>query len=390
MKKTIFIITGLFILLQWGCRLEELTTTVPIETQNLQPRDIISMPNGNYMICGITGEMDDDIFLMEIDNNCNQISLTVDKRPGTSEKCNSITMATGGGFIVCGERESQGYISKYDASGSRVGEVTVSDLFKCNCVIDGENANTYAFVGQVLGTNGVSNTYVGVLESQGTALTILNEYKPTPPNTEGQEAFSIVLADNGDYVVSGRSNSLDPLTGNTNAALHFYRLNDNLVLQAEILRHIGNQQDIGHAIAKTDNNQYMITGNVNIPTEGRKVFAHRVNKDGAEVYLSHYFSGNIGSDQGLDIINANTSSSAGQDYILTGYDGTPDGEQLYLLKIRANTSLLWQETFGEPGADHVGQAVVATPDGYIVVGYSLKDGVHSPMIIKVDEDGNIQ
>lgn len=93
--------------------------------------------------------------------------------------------------------------------------------------------------------------------------------------------------------------------------------------------------------------------------------------------------------EGAYAIDATTDGS----YIVAGekeisYFGPTD---VYLLKIGANGDTIWTRTFGEPNISELGRSVRQTADnGYIVAGYSGIGEHNQVYLLKTDSDGNFE
>ena len=393
MKKTIFIITGLCILLQWGCRLQELSVCSPdftsferlyMQSDTLVVSDMTATSDGNFIICGSIG---DDIFLMKIDQEGNTIFFERDVIPVTSETCNAIAITPDGGFVTCGVQESRAYLAKYDAQGKHQNQNVQAEVSDCRCIVD-EGGGQYIISGR-RHNNGIMNTYVAPVTFNNTFPAIMSGYLPTPPRS-GTEAAQAVLVTPSGYTVAGFSyNSMPP--GNA-AAVHFYRLHDNLnvVMGSEKFHHLGTQQDIANDMIQTPQGNYMIVGNFHTTPEvgnGVDMFVLEVSQNGE--ILNQYSYGGSRKDVALNIIHAHQSGQ----YIVTGRSQSfgDSSEDFYVSKINQDGSIVWQQTFGQPATDEVPAAVIRTGDcGYIIAGRSTQNGQHRPYIIKIDEVGNIQ
>lgn len=397
MKKTIFIVAILMLILILGCRLEELIvedemTTVPdcttfeqpynFEAPDLAINDIAATPDGNFIICGNT---DEDIFLMKINAKGGTLFSKTDVIPITEEKCNSVVVTPDGGFLVCGQRESQAFFVKYDTDGNHQNESTLPELSRCDCIINSNDGN-YVYSGSIKHNNDIINTYVGSINLSNTFPQLLPGYLPTPPRAEVERAYSI-LAISGGYAVAGHSYN-SPVLG-IGTAVHFYRLDNNLELVSgsESFHHLGNQQDVAEGIVATDDGNFILTGNLE-NGQGADAFAFKVDENGGNLQLTQY--GGLGRDFGVDIIAANEPKH----YVICGHSpsfGTDTSDDIYLLKINEDGAIVWEKTFGQSGVDEYAAAVLPGEDcGYIVAGHSIQNGQSSPYIIRVDEDGNVQ
>jgi len=397
MRKTIFITGILMLILILGCRLKELVDDdvspmeedcitferlYDFETPDLNITDITRASDGNFIICGSTSE---DIFLMKIDEEGTTLFAKVDTIPGTQEKCNAVITTPDGGFLICAQRESQAFFVKYDIEGNHQNQSTLPEVSRCDCIINSNDGN-YIYSGNIKHNNGINNTYVGRLTLNNTFPELLPGYLPAPPR-EGIERAHSIVAIPGGYAIAGHSYNYQD--GGNGTAVHFYRLDNDLkiVPNSERFHHLGTQQDIAKGIVAINNDNFLITGDLE-KGQGIDAFAFKVNQNGDSLQLNQY--GQVGRDFGVDIIAAHESNH----YIICGRSTSfgNGSDDIYLLKIDDNGTLVWEKTFGQPDADEFSAAVIRADDdcGYIVAGYSIQSNQGRPYIIRVDEDGNIQ
>lgn len=396
MKKTIFIITGLFIVLQWGCRLEELYVCSPDfttferlysqEADTLSVHDMIPTPDSAFVICGNIGN---DIFLLKIDNDGNTIFFERDIIPVTKEVCNAVAIGPNGGFVTCGTQESRAYLAKYDALGKHQNQNAQSEISTCRCIVN-EGNGQYIISGNMRRNNGKMNTYVAPVVFNNTFPDIIMpDYLPSPQR-DGAEAAQAVIAGPSGYVIAGFSyNSVPPENG---AAVHFYRLDNalNLITDSEQFHHLGTQQDIANGMVETPLGNYMVTGNFHTTSDvgtGVDIFVAEVHGKG-EILHQYNYGGNR-TDVAFDIIHAHQSGQ----YIITGYSASfgDNSDDIYVSKINQNGTIVWEKTYGQSGVDERANSVLRTGDcGYIIAGQSAQNGLRRPYIIKINENGNVR
>jgi len=396
MKKTIFIITGLFILLQWACRLEELHLCDPDfdtferlynhEAEILSVGDMVATPDGDFVICG---DIDDDVFLLKIDKAGNTVFFERDLIPVTKETCKSIAMTPDNGFVTCGEQESRAYLAKYDELGKHQNQDTQPQINStCTCIAEANNGQ-YVISGSIFhqGSEQI-NTYVAPVVFNNTFPDITDGYLPVPARA-GIEGAEAVITVSGEYVVVGFSyNSGIPGNG---SVVHFYRLDNDFKLIEEsekfpLLETSTQQDDTAYDIVETPEGNYMIVGKLH-NSANSDIFVIEVNKNG-EILNQHNYERNA-EDIALSIIEANQSG----EYIIVGYSSSfGDGsDDIYVSKINQNGTLIWEKTFGQPDVDERASAVLRSEDcGYIIAGQSTENGLHRPYVVKINEKGNVQ
>ena len=71
--------------------------------------------------------------------------------------------------------------------------------------------------------------------------------------------------------------------------------------------------------------------------------------------------------------------------------GTDISEDMYLIKINTNGTVIWQKTYGLTNVDEQGYAIMRMHEcGYTAVGQREKsDGSHEVFIVKIDENGEV-
>jgi len=402
MKKTTFIITGLFILLQWGCQLEELDSPIIEIPLGLQAIDIVPTNDGAFMICGnYNPTVEGDIFLMKIDKNTNILWYKIDEQLGASQSCNSIVATPDGKFITCGEYQNKAYVAEYDANGKRLRDVIDSETSRCNCIIQGDDVNNrYVFVGRISRPNGTSmikNAYVGSVNIAESTLIIQPGYVPNPISLLPSELRGIVEHPDGymaqGFAVVGES-SIDPINTNRIGG-YFFKINNvlNKNFNSERYYDIGNPQErVFGIIQKQGERRYMLAAKTNNPTGGGGnaglVMDVPLNGDDEELnylYPTLPFDRN---DELRTIIEANEDNY----YIIGGFSTSMgiNSEDVYIAKIRENGVADWETPFDIQGRNDRINGIAKTDDGYIAVGQSVESGQHEMIILKINENGDIQ
>ncbi len=395
MKKTIFIIIGLFIVLQWGCRFEELYVCDPdfltfersysYEADTFSVNDMVRTPDDNFVICGNIG---DDVFLLKIDKEGNTVFFERNVIPVTNETCRSIAMTPDNGFITCGQQDRKAYLGKYNALGKIQNQntQTQASFSDCRCIaptMDGQ----YVISGRISHNNGVMNTYVAPVVFNNTFPNIMSGYLPSPARSGAELAEAVIPTTDGYTVVGHSYNSPTPGNG---TAVHFYRLDNNFdtIANSEKFYHLGTQQDIAHDVVETPQGNYMVVGKLHTASNtGNDIFVAEMNDDGE--ILNQYNYGGSREDIAVSIIHAHQSGQ----YIIVGHSASfGDGsDDIYVSKINQNGTVVWERTHGQAGTDERAEAILRTDDcGYIIAGYSARNGLRRPYVVKIDESGNTQ
>jgi len=387
MKK----LTGIIILAiisLWACRLEELnecdTATferIYTEASDFEARGIVATTDGGFMICG---NVDDDIFLMKIDEQGDVIFYEQDIIPGFDETCRSIVTTADGGFLICGEQEGKAYFATYNASGVHLNQSIKNQVSSCER-INVTNDGRYVFAGRIRNTNNVYNTYVGLVDINNTYPAIADEYIPSPPRAKEEYAFSAIDANDG-YAVASRSLNQTNSIGGT--AAQFFKLRYDMSLAQEEFYDLSAQSDAAHDIVQTDDGDFLLTGGME--PLGVNIFALKANKNGTQQQLNQY--GELTREVGNAIIKANDND----EYVIAAIAGEKIEASAanviydaYLLKINGDGSLLWEKKFGQPNVNELISAIVTADCGYIAVGKSTSGGQSKVYVVKVDNNGNV-
>lgn len=386
MKKLTIIIILIIISLS-ACRLKELDKCntferIYTEASDFEARGITATTDGGFMICG---NVDNDIFLMKINEQGEVIFYEQDIIPGSDETCRSIITTANGGFLICGSQESRAYFATYNASGKHLNQSTKNQASTCQR-INATNDGRYVFAGSIKNTNNIYNAYVGLIELNNTYPAIVSEYIPTIPRAKSEYAFSAIDSNDG-YAVASRSFNQPNVVGGT--AAHFFKLRYDMSLAQEEFHDLSIQSDAAHDIIQMDDGNFLMTGTME--PSGVNIFALKVNKNGLNQQLNQY------GGQVREIANAIIKANDNNEYVIAGIAGETVVASAadaiynpYLLKIKGDGSLLWEKTFGESGISESISAVVRSDCGYIAVGQSLRGGQSQVYVVKVDANGNVQ
>jgi len=223
-----------------------------------------------------------------------------------------------------------------------------------------------------------------------------------------EEGYEIIAATDGGYLIAGNTSSQDGdvtgVHGLSDVWLIKIDENGNLVWQKT---YGGSGSDGALSIIKTSQG-YLIAGYTSSPDGDVTGYHATPGSNAGDVWLiSIDQSGNIvwqkafgGSNQEAAFSSVATSDGGN---IVVGYTNTSTGDgdvskyygrmDMWVFKINASGSLVWEKTFGGINID-LAANLVATPDGgFIISGYlSSSDGWPGNQdagIIKMDGSGNI-
>lgn len=395
MKKVIFIITGLFMLLQLGCRLEELE--VPVTNcmdqgfekkydygfNNFTARDIVETTDGDYVICGsVSGS---DIFLLKIDKDGNQLFFRRDEQ-ANGENAEAIARTADGGFLVCGRQGENAFFVKYDENGERQGGTTSTlpdSESRCNHLTAlGNDRFVFTSDSRIEGP-GTRQPHVGIIEIENNQPSITQEYFPF--DQKPQISYAAIPTDDGNYAVVGESDA-----NSTPTQAYFFLLDQNMELIEDSERYytVGGGRNIARDIIKTDDDSYLLTGQV--VNGNRNAFVAKVNANGDNIQTMFSGSG-VAEADGYSIISGHDEH---QEYLIAGdtWESPDDNNphQVYVAKIDNTGNPIWERDFGTAPLNERALSIISTRDcGYVLLGFEGAPATKA-YIIKINEDGNIQ
>ncbi len=148
----------------------------------------------------------------------------------------------------------------------------------------------------------------------------------------------------------------------------------------------GDGEDIGVSVIQTDNGDYVITGYTNsFGNNDSDAWVIKIDSDGNELWNSTYGGG--GQDIAQSIIQSNDGN-----YIVVGFSNSyTESIDAWLFKIDENGNLIWNKTYGGSQQDKGRDLQKTNNGGYIIVGQtnSVENGsTDDVLIITTDENGN--
>jgi len=155
---------------------------------------------------------------------------------------------------------------------------------------------------------------------------------------------------------------------------------------------INNGQGQAMDLVQTEDGGYLLAGAIS-DDNGVDPSAIRVDANGDEMW------GRLYGGEGSDHFRAVAATKRDQ-FILAGFssswiDTTEDGQLIagglcgYLVLIRGNNEIIWQDIYGGLETDWL-EDVIVVDGGYVAAGRSRSfgDGSHDLWLLRVDEDGN--
>ncbi|MBI2967951.1 MAG: SBBP repeat-containing protein, partial [Bacteroidetes bacterium] len=202
-------------------------------------------------------------------------------------------------------------------------------------------------------------------------------------SSSGQEeyAYDIKQTSDGGYIVTGRTNLVDP-----NYDVYVLKLDANGVLQWSKTFGCANT-DWGDAVLQTSDGGYIICGQTFCSAALGNAYLIKTDSVGNLQWTKTY--GGTASDE--EFYEIEQTSDGG--YIMTGWTTSfgAGGYDLFLVKTDTGGTVQWSKTFGGAGND-LGTRVRQTASGnYVVCGYTDGFGAGSTdmYLLKTDPAGNL-
>ncbi|MEM0356520.1 MAG: hypothetical protein QW465_02085, partial [Candidatus Anstonellales archaeon] len=144
---------------------------------------------------------------------------------------------------------------------------------------------------------------------------------------------------------------------------------DVLVMWNKTFNEAYGYDDRGYSIIKSDDGGYVIVGRSDQGTNEEDVWVIKIDENGDHVW-NRTFHGGYGWDEGHSIVKSDDGG-----YVIVGgsYQGTTNGEDVWVIKIDENGNHVWNRTFdGGYGWDR-GYSIIKSDDGgYVIVGSSYQ------------------
>ncbi|WP_456423579.1 protein kinase domain-containing protein, partial [Thermococcus sp.] len=198
------------------------------------------------------------------------------------------------------------------------------------------------------------------------------------------EANAVAIADNGDIIIAGNTFSFGTV------------IEDIWVLRLDSEGNVkwaktygGESTDHAHAVAIADNGDIIVAGDTDSFGDSRDVWVLRLDSNGNVKWQKTY--GGSGWDGYWDV---NVAIAPNGDIIVAGDTDSfgAGGRDFWILRLDANGNVKWQKTYGGSGWD-VAYAVAIADNGDIIVAgktYSFGAGYGDAWVLRLDENGNVK
>ncbi len=145
----------------------------------------------------------------------------------------------------------------------------------------------------------------------------------------------------------------------------------------------GRRDGRGYSIVQSSDGGYAVAGFASSSDNAKRLDVLLVNIDGAGNLQWENTYGGLYDDFGYSVIQ---SSDGG--YVIAGWANSLNnvGGEVYLIKTDASGTLLWNKTYGGV----LGNSVIESDDGFLILGYSYFEGNYDFYLVKTDLSGNLQ
>jgi len=415
------LIFKLFILLAlWRCSSNDeppLNNQIDIDfiktfggSNNESAKSITKTSDGGYAILGYTQSLDGDVinktntsydyWLLKFDQNHN---LQWQKTYGGSgdDRGNEVIQTTDGGYAILGYSQSNDgdvsenfgfsdyWVSKLDASGNILWEKSLG-YAGTDTGISIKETNDLGFlltgVLDVTASGGNGNSKNTKINHAG------GDYWVIKLNTAGDKQWSkyyggtftdtpydvIETEDNG-YIIVGSSDSADVDISSSQGTYDFWVIKINSTGTMVWEKSFGGSEiDEAFSIIKSSDGNYVIVGdtrsndkNVSHNNGASDLWIIKISPSGNLLWEKTF--GGTSFDAGRSISNTSdngfliSGSSRSMDGDLTTNQGQND---VWVIKIDSNGSLLWQKSLGGSNIDFAYDAIALDDNSFIVIGES--------------------
>jgi hypothetical protein len=299
----------------------------------------------------------------------------------------SVQQTTDGGYIVAGETYSIGsgysdvYLIKTDAHGDTLWTRTFGGAnFDYGWSVHQTADGGYVIAGSTWSFGaGVRDVYLIKTDASGDTL-----WTKVYGGTDQDRGYSVQQTADGGFIVAG-------YTGSFGAGCYdAYLIKTDAQGDTLWTRTYGcTNYDYGFSVEQTTDGGYVIAGyTFSLGAVGGDAYLVKTDAAGDTLWTRTLGGGK--DDHGYSV-----QQTADGGYIIAGYTysfgvGTPDSDNVYLIKTNASGDTLWARTYGGTGSD-AGYSVRQTSDGgYIIAGltYSFGAGQDDVYLVKINASGD--
>ncbi|MCK4585136.1 T9SS type A sorting domain-containing protein [candidate division WOR-3 bacterium] len=335
--------------------------------------------DGGYIAVGYTKSNSAggyDVWLLKLDSNgdtlwTRRFGGIYDDYGGSVEQTND------GGYIIVGATESFGaghadvWLLKTDVDGDTIWTKTYGDTswdygYSVQQTSDG---------GYIIAGSGGNDEDVYLIKTDSMGDTLWTKMYG---DTNWDYGSSVRQISDGGYIVAGTT----WLLGGGDVYLIKTDSNGDSVWS----KHYGGSDlDEGYSVCKTslESTEHYITAGVSENNYWHQVILTKTDEFGGTCWVQFY--GQYYSDDG----GYSVQEVSDGNYVVAGFSDSMGVGGVYLIKIKHNSDLLWETTYGPPFS--VGRALQETSDaGYVIAGYKETAGNYDVYIIKTKPDVGIK
>ncbi len=377
-------------------------------SKNDQANSVISTQDGGYAILGFTQSNDFDIIDKSNESfdywllkyNANDVLEWSNTYGGSlDDKGNDIIQTKDGGFLIVGESRSKDqdvsanagsydfWIVKLAANGQIIWEKSLGFLGvdKANAVVEtSDNGFLITGVIDVTASGGLGNSktsrhaggdyWVTKINQNGTVL-----WTKFYGGNLSETPYDLVQTDDDGFLIVGTSDSNDVDIKNNKGSYDFWIIKiDKLGVLVWEKSFGGKEIDEAYGISKTTDGNYIVVGNtrsnsddVAVNNGDADLWLIKISPSGQLIWektfggLSFEVGRSIQTVQGGDFLVSGSSRSINGDLSIN--NGQND---VWLLMINSNGSIVWQKSLGGSKIDFGLSAVELLNNDIILVGYS--------------------
>ncbi len=354
--------------------------------------------DGGYIVAGQTsfGAGSGDIWVLKLNADGSLTGPNAwQKTYGFSmsgEYASSIQQTSDGGYIVAGYTDSGGgsggnaWVLKLKANGDVDWQNTYgSSMHDSANSIQQTSDGGYIVAGQTAFGAGSGDIWVLKLNADG-SLTGPNAWQKTYGfSMSGEYASSIQQTSDGGYIVAGYTDSGGGSGGN--AWVLKLKANGDVDWQNT---YGSSMHDSANSIQQTSDGGYIVAGETAFGAGSGDIWVLKLNADGSLTGPNAWQKTYGFSMSGEYASSIQQTSDGG--YIVAGYtdSGGGSGGNAWVLKLKANGDVDWQNTYGSTLHDSANSIQQTSDGGYIVAGETaFGAGSGDVWVLKLDSNGNI-
>ncbi|HEX9240686.1 MAG TPA: hypothetical protein VF910_08565 [Candidatus Bathyarchaeia archaeon] len=342
--------------------------------------------DGGFIVAGSTnssGAGRDDAWLIRLDPSGQIIWQKTYGTPGEDFAVGA-QQTTDGGFLVSAFTGPSGFagnawIIKTDAAGNVQWQNEYGG-FGC-CLLPTQQTSDNGFILAGFTNSGTGEVQVMRLANTGAVMWAKTYGNPTAFNA----AFSIQTTPDGGFVVAGITNgyAVDSLIVGD---VWVFRIDStgNIIWQHA---YGGPGADYASSIARTPDDGFIVAGWTNsFGAGGQDAWLLRLNNTGGVIWQKTY--GGAQEDVALSV-----EPTSDRGFIVAGFTNSSGagGQDAWVFKLTPTGNIVWQKTYGGPGADQAVSAQQTTDGGFVVAATtpSFGNGNLDVWVLKLNRDGSL-